>query len=157
MTRHLGSFESERTDILKRRSYLLEKVVTDPRGLVDAMPPVFGEHYQGEWAIYSTSMLSAALVNTAILYPETREEAVEKIDSLIRITHKAKFENADAMRDFAKIGEDNGYLSEALNETEATISRKIFTEDGSILSDIYNVANQVACLKGVYEGYNIEL
>ena len=78
-------------------------------------------------------------------------------DSLIRITHKAKFENADAMRDFAKIGEDNGYLSEALNETEATISRKIFTEDGSILSDIYNVANQVACLKGVYEGYNIEL
>ena len=26
-----------------------------------------------------------------------------------------------------------------------------------ILSDIYNVANQVACLKGVYEGYNIEL
>ncbi|MBQ2485542.1 MAG: hypothetical protein II518_00580, partial [Candidatus Methanomethylophilus sp.] len=86
MTRHLGSFESERTDILKRRSYLLEKVVTDPQGLVDAMPPVFGEHYQGEWAIYSTSMLSAALVNSAILYPETREEAVEKIDSLIRIT-----------------------------------------------------------------------
>ena len=78
-------------------------------------------------------------------------------DSLIRITHKAKFENTDAMRDFAKIGEDNGYLSEALNETEATISRKIFTEEGSILSDIYNVANQVACLKGVYEGYNIEL
>ena len=78
MTRHLGSFESERTDILKRRSYLLEKVVTDPRGLVDAMPPVFGEHYQGEWAIYSTSMLSAALVNSAILYPETREEAARQ-------------------------------------------------------------------------------
>ena len=31
------------------------------------------------------------------------------------------------------------------------------TEDGAILSDIYNVANQVGCLKGVYEGYNIEL
>ena len=96
MTRHLGSFESERTDILKRRSYLLEKVVTDPRGLVDAMPPVFGEHYQGEWAIYSTSMLSAALVNTAILYPETREEAVEKIDSLIRITMSPELRRYDA-------------------------------------------------------------
>ena len=96
MTRHLGSFESERTDILKRRSYLLEKVVTDPQGLVDAMPPVFGEHYQGEWAIYSTSMLSAALVNTAILYPETREEAVEKIDSLIRITMSPELRRYDA-------------------------------------------------------------
>ena len=96
MTRHLGSFESERTDILKRRSYLLEKVVTDPQGLVDAMPPVFGEHYQGEWAIYSTSMLSAALVNTAILYPETRGEAVEKIDSLIRITMSPELRRYDA-------------------------------------------------------------
>ena len=96
MTRRLGSFESERTDILKRRSYLLEKVVTTPQGLVDAMPPVFGEHYQGEWAIYSTSMLSAALVNTAILYPETREEAVEKIDSLIRITMSPELRRYDA-------------------------------------------------------------
>ena len=96
MTRHLGSFETERTDILKRRSYLLEKVVMDPQGLVDAMPPVFGEHYQGEWAIYSTSMLSAALVNTAILYPETRGEAVEKIDSLIRITMSPELRRYDA-------------------------------------------------------------
>jgi len=78
-------------------------------------------------------------------------------DSLIKITHKAKFDSTDTVRDFTKIGEDNGYFSEMLNETEATISRKIFTEDGSILSDIYNVANQVACLKGIYEGYNIEL
>ena len=96
MTRHLGSFESERTDILKRRRYLLEKVVTTPQGLVNAMPPVFGEHYQGEWAIYSTSMLSAALVNTAILYPETREEAIEKIDSLIRITMSPELRRYDA-------------------------------------------------------------
>ena len=78
-------------------------------------------------------------------------------DSLIKITHKAKFDSTDTVRDFTKIGEDNGYFSEMLNENEATISRKIFTEDGSILSDIYNVANQVACLKGIYEGYNIEL
>ena len=64
MTKDIGSFESERTDILKRRRHLIEKVITTPKELVDAMPPVFGEHYQGEWAIYSTSMLSAALVNT---------------------------------------------------------------------------------------------
>ncbi len=78
-------------------------------------------------------------------------------DSLVKITHKAKFESEETMKDFVKIGEDNGYTSEILNETEASICRKLFTEDGSILSDIYNVANQVSCLKGVYEGYNIEL
>ena len=96
MTKDIGSFESERTDILKRRRHLIEKVITTPKELVDAMPPVFGEHYQGEWAIYSTSMLSAALVNTAILYPETREEAVEKIDSLIRITMSPELRRYDA-------------------------------------------------------------
>ena len=96
MTKDIGSFESERADILKRRSYLLEKIITTPQGVVDAMPPVFGEHFQGEWAIYSTSMLSAALVNTAILYPETREEAIEKIDSLIRITMSPELKKYDA-------------------------------------------------------------
>lgn len=76
-------------------------------------------------------------------------------DSLITITHKAKFGDTETMKEFTKIGEDNGYASEILNDTEATITRKMFTEDGSILSDIYNVSNQVACLKGTYEGYNI--
>ena len=78
-------------------------------------------------------------------------------DSLVTITHKAKFDTEELRKDFTKIGEDNGYTAEVLNENEATITRKMFTEEGSILSDIYNVANQVACLKGVYEGYNIEL
>ncbi|MBQ9328531.1 MAG: hypothetical protein IJ225_08375 [Solobacterium sp.] len=78
-------------------------------------------------------------------------------DSLVTITHKAKFEDGEVLGEFTKIGEDNGYTAEVLNETEAAITRKMFTEDGSILSDIYNVANQVACLKGTYEGYNIEL
>jgi len=78
-------------------------------------------------------------------------------DSLITITHKAKFEDEETRNAFVKIGEDNGYTSETLNDTVVTISRKMFTEDGAILSDIYNVANQVACLKGTYEGYNIEL
>lgn len=78
-------------------------------------------------------------------------------DSLITISHKAKFEDAETMNAFVKIGEDNGYGSEILNEKEVKISRKMFTEDGAILSDIFNVANQVACLKGIYEGYNIEL
>jgi hypothetical protein len=96
MTKNTGSFETERTDILKRRNYLLEKVVTSPEDLVNAMPSAVGKHFQGEWAIYSTSMLSAALVNIAKLYPETREEAAEKIDSLIKITMSPELREYDA-------------------------------------------------------------
>jgi hypothetical protein len=96
MTRDLGSFETERKDILQRRNYLLVKVITDPQSLVDAMPSAIGVHYQGEWAIYTTSMLAAALVNTSILYPETRKESVEKIDSLIKITMSPELRRYDA-------------------------------------------------------------
>jgi hypothetical protein len=96
MTRDIGTFESERNDILRRRDYLLEKVVVEPDELVRSMPSAFGSHFQGEWAIYTTSMLSAALVNTARLYPETREEAAEKIDTLIRITMSPELRWYDA-------------------------------------------------------------
>ena len=96
MTRNQGSFESEKKEILQRRNYLIEKVITSPKNLIDEMPSAIGAHYQGEWAIYSTSMLSTALVNTAIIYPETREEAVTAIDSLIRITMSPELRWYDA-------------------------------------------------------------
>jgi len=76
-------------------------------------------------------------------------------DTLITIIHKAKFEDADTLKSFNAIAEANGFTSEAISDTEGTVSRKMFTEDGAILSDIYNVANQVACLRGTYEGYSI--
>ena len=96
MTRNQGSFESEKKEILQRRSYLIEKVVNSPQKLIDEMPSAIGAHYQGEWAIYSTSMLSAALVNTAIIYPETKEEAITAIDSLIQITMSPELRWYDA-------------------------------------------------------------
>lgn len=86
MTKGIGSSETERKDILSRRNFLLERVITEPQKLIESMPSVIGAHYQGEWAIYSTSMLTAALVNTAIIYPETKEESLAAIDSLIQIT-----------------------------------------------------------------------
>ena len=97
MTREIGSFESERTDLLQRRNFLLEKVVTDPQKLIDAMPAAIGEHFQGEWGIYSASMLSAALVNMSSIYPETRGEAITAIDSLIRITMSPELRRYDAL------------------------------------------------------------
>ena len=102
MTKDIGTFESEWTDILNRRNYLLKKVITTPQGLIDSMPSAVGSHFQGEWAIYSTSMLSAALVNIAKLYPETREETIGKIDSLIQITLSSELRQYDA----TSFGED---------------------------------------------------
>ena len=95
-TKNIGSFESEKKDLLRRRSYLLDKIITTPQGLIDAMPSSVGSHFQGEWAIYSTSMFSAALVNIAKLYPETREEAPGIIDSLIQITLSSELRDYDA-------------------------------------------------------------
>ena len=115
MTKDIGSFESERSDILKRRYYLLEKVITTPQKLVDSMPSAVGSHFQGEWAIYSTSMLSAALVNITKLYPETKDEAAEKIDSLIKITLSPELRQYDA----SSFGEDP---LESLNGNKSHIS-----------------------------------
>lgn len=77
-------------------------------------------------------------------------------DTLIRISHKCRYEDSEIMREFEKIAVNNGYAAEELNDHETVVSRKMFTEEGSILSDIFNVANQVAALQGNYEGYRID-
>ena len=66
----------EKKEIYQRQNYLLDKVVvTDPMQLIDEMPKAVGPQFQGEWALYSCSMLSASLVNTTILYKENQESA----------------------------------------------------------------------------------
>ena len=61
--RGIGTFESEKEDILERRAYLIEKVVTTPEKLLDEMPAAIGPQFQGEWALYTCSMLAAAHEN----------------------------------------------------------------------------------------------
>ena len=72
-TRHNGDFESEKADVMARRDFLIEKVITDPQKLIDEMPAIVGSQFQGKWALYSCSMLSAALVNITLIYDEDRE------------------------------------------------------------------------------------
>ena len=95
---NIGSFESEKDDILKRRNYLIEKVITNPNALINSMPESIGPQFQGEWAMYSCFMLSTSLENTASLYPETREQAIHQIDSLIEIVMSPELRLYDAMR-----------------------------------------------------------
>ena len=81
----IGSFDNEKADLLRRRDFLLGKVVTTPQKLIDRMPAAVGPQFQGEWALYSCSMLSASLVNLTQLYPETQEDAIVQIDTLIKL------------------------------------------------------------------------
>ncbi len=78
------------------------------------------------------------------------------VDTLIRMSHTCKFEDTGVMREFERIAVNNGYAAEEVNEHQTVVSRKMFTEDGSILSDIFNVSNQVAALNGKYDGYHID-
>ena len=97
-TRGLGSFETEKKEILFRRNYLMEKVMISPKSLIERMPAAVGEQFQGEWALYSCSMLSASLVNIASLYPETKHESEVAIDSLIQIVMSSELRQYDCVR-----------------------------------------------------------
>ena len=66
------SFEGERKEIVRRANYLTSMVCTTPQDLLNEMPSGIGAQFQGEWAIYSCSMTSAALANIAILYPPNK-------------------------------------------------------------------------------------
>lgn len=91
-----NSFEKE--DILARKDYLLGKLMVNPQVVLNEMPAAIGIQFQGEWALYSCSMLSAALVNISQLYPETKTGNIQLIDSLINIVMSPELRYYDTMR-----------------------------------------------------------
>lgn len=97
-TRNIGTFETEKEDILARSSYLRSKLMVSPDEIIKAMPAAVGPQFQGEWALYSCSMYCAALVNISKIYPETREEALPVIESLITSVMSPDLRNYDKMR-----------------------------------------------------------
>lgn len=90
--------EDGRADILERRDYLLGRLITSPKRVIDQMPSIVGAQFQGEWALYSCSMLSAALENISTTYPETREENMRSMEQLIEIVLSPELRRYDAMR-----------------------------------------------------------
>lgn len=93
-----GSFEKEKSDLLHRKNFLVGKIKVEPRQLLREMPGGIGLQFQGEWALYSCSMLADALSNMAELCPETKEESIETIDSLIQIVKAPELRLYDKMR-----------------------------------------------------------
>ena len=84
MTYMIGSFDSEKDDILERAEFLLNETCTTPEEIINKMPSCIGRHFQGEWAIYTLSMTSIALANIATLYPETKRWISKGIEGMIR-------------------------------------------------------------------------
>ena len=97
-TNGIGSFETEKKDIIRRANYLTSKVATTPQKLLEEMPSGIGEQFQGEWAIYSCSMTCAALANIAILYPKNKELSIKFIGEIIDIALSEEIKEYDRMR-----------------------------------------------------------
>ena len=93
-----GTFEGEKQEILRRRNYVANLLVTSPDSVLNEMPKGIGPQFQGEWAMYSCSMLSAALVNISRIYPDEGEKSVEQIDRLIEIVMSPQFRLYDEAR-----------------------------------------------------------
>ena len=109
------SLDREKNDIIERKNYLVEKLVTSPKNILNEMPTAIGVQFQGEWALYSCSMLSAALVNLSTLYPETKDENILYIDSLINIVMSPEIRYYDKMRwgedPLESLDENNSHVS----------------------------------------------
>ena len=93
-----GTLESEKEEILQRKNWLVDKVCVEPMQLLKEMPGGIGLQFKGEWALYSCSMLTKALSNIAILYPETKDESISIIDSLIEIVKSPELRYYDRVR-----------------------------------------------------------
>ena len=95
-TSRQGSLVKEQTEIVRRANYLISKVATSPKQLMDAMPRQIPSQFQGEWAIYSCSMTCKALANIAALYPQNVYK--EQIAKIISIAMSVEIRGYDAER-----------------------------------------------------------
>ena len=93
-----GSFDGEKKEIIRRANYLTSIVCTTPQGLLDDMPSGIGEQFQGEWALYTCSMTSAALANIALLYPQNKELSIKFIGQIIDIAMSEEIREYDRLR-----------------------------------------------------------
>ena len=103
------------------------------------------------------------------LYPFLSAEFVEEVlekneklmkeypeDTLVCVIHKMTFADLRTLLEFEMIMTDAGYICTQIDKEALEVSRRFFSEDGAVISDILNVANQVNALHGTYEGYVLE-
>jgi hypothetical protein len=117
--------------------------------------------------MYDASDRSEEVRKVCAVYPYLDPDFVETVldkndslntayeeDTLITLEHSVSFKDTASKEKFTDILESSGYSCEG-NNGNVTAKKKLFTEDGAIVSDILNVANQAAVLNGIYKDYDV--
>lgn len=94
---HSCAWDAEKEDILERANWLCKKIIVSPSELISQAPKMIGEEFQGEWAIYCCSMLTHALANISVIYPEKANKCPELISKLIDIVNTPEIRHYDTM------------------------------------------------------------
>ena len=71
-------------------------------------------------------------------------------DTLVSVLHTCQFDDMRSLLNFEAIMADAGYISQHDDSLEVRSAKRFFSEEGAIISDILNVANQAAALDGRY-------
>lgn len=71
-------------------------------------------------------------------------------DTLVSVLHTCQFDDMRSLLNFEAIMADAGYISQHDDNLEVRSAKRFFSEEGAIISDILNVANQAAALDGRY-------
>ena len=113
---------------------------------------------------YDASDRSLEVQEVCGVYPYLNPDFVEELlaeasslngmfeqDTLVTIHHYVSFDSEKNREAFADIMTAAGYEC-----AEEGITKKLFVEDGAIISDILNVANQASVLNGNYQNYSIQ-
>ena len=88
------------------------------------------------------------------LKEQTQLEEQYPEGSLVTVVHHINFPAVENLITFVRIIKEHDYqISEADGDQSLTISKDLIVKKGVMLSDILNVANQVCCLNGCYQGY----
>ena len=118
--------------------------------------------------MYDASGRSEEVRQICTVYPYLDPDFVETVlgkneslnalyeeDTLVTLEHTAAFKDTASKEKFTDILESAGYACEEGKGGEVLARKKLFTEDGAIVSDILNVANQAAVLHGTYKDYDV--
>lgn len=98
MTYKNGNSTKEKKETIQRAQYLISKIATSSKQIMDEMPKQISPQFQGEWAIYSCSMTCKALVNIVLLFPEHKENYLNHIKKLIDIVISKELRQYDKER-----------------------------------------------------------
>ena len=98
--------------------------------------------------------LKPAFINDLLGQNEELNKKYEP-ETLIVIRHKAVFDADENEDRFIEILGDSGYDT-VKDKNAVTVCKKMYTENGAIISDVLNVANQAQALNGQYIDFETE-